>query len=77
MNFDFGLILSDAFCIKTTHYAVLQIRKGNGGNLEIIYHIFSLKIFCDPSIEPSRRDGSNEGSQNMFVIRTVSSRRFL
>ena len=22
---------------------------------------------CDPSLEPSRRDGSNDGSQNMFL----------
>ena len=26
-------------------------------------------IFCDPSLEPSRRDGSNEGSQHMFSLR--------
>ena len=26
-------------------------------------------IFCDPSLEPSRRDGSNEGSQHMFLLR--------
>ena len=25
-------------------------------------------IFCDPSLEPSRRDGSNEGLQHMFYI---------
>ena len=23
-------------------------------------------IFCDPSLEPSQRDGSNKGSQDMF-----------
>ena len=23
-------------------------------------------MFCDPSLEPSLRDGSNDGSQNMF-----------
>ena len=23
-------------------------------------------IYCDPSLEPSRRDGSNDGSQGMF-----------
>ena len=32
--------------------------------------IFSLflneNIYCVPSLEPSRRDGSNEGSQNTF-----------
>ena len=25
-------------------------------------------IFCDPSLEPSHRDGSNEGSQDMFLL---------
>ena len=24
-------------------------------------------ICCDPSLEPSRRDGSNDGSQNMYL----------
>ena len=26
-------------------------------------------IHCDPSLEPSRQDGSNEGSQCMFSLR--------
>ena len=40
---------------------------GNRDNLGIISHIFSLKnIFCDPSLERSHRDGSDEGSQHMF-----------
>ena len=26
-------------------------------------------IFCDPSLEPSSPDGSNEGPQHMFVLR--------
>ena len=26
-----------------------------------------LNVFCDPTLEPSRRDGSNEGSQYVFV----------
>ena len=25
-------------------------------------------ICCDPSLEPSHRDGSNEGSQHMFLL---------
>ena len=25
-------------------------------------------ICCDPSLEPSRQDGSNDGSQNMFYM---------
>ena len=27
-----------------------------------------INIFCHPSLEPSRRDGSNEGSQHMFWL---------
>ena len=33
---------------------------------------FSIKnnnIFCDPSLESSCQDGSNEGSQDMFLLR--------
>ena len=30
---------------------------------------FRLSIHCDPSLEPSRRDGSKEGSQCMFLLR--------
>ena len=41
---------------------VLQIRRGNRNNLGIINHILHKNIFCDPSLEPSRRDGSNDGS---------------
>ena len=28
--------------------------------------MFHENISCDPSLEPSRRDGSKEGSQHMF-----------
>ena len=48
---------------------VLQIRRGNKDNLGIIFHIYHQNIFRDPSLEPSRRDGSNEGSQHMFSLR--------
>ena len=34
-----------------------------------IFFNFSMKTYCDPSLEPSRRDGSNDGSQNMFLWR--------
>ena len=47
--------------------SVLQIRMGYRDNLRIISHFFSIKnIFCDPSLELSWRDSSNEGSQHMF-----------
>ena len=26
-------------------------------------------IFCDPSLEPSRQDGSNEGPQHMLSLK--------
>ena len=46
--------------------AVLQIRKSYRDNFGII--IFSVKK-KHTSVEPSRRDGSNEGSQHMFSLR--------
>ena len=50
--------------------AVLQIRKGNRDNFGIFIHIFHKKNhICDPSLEQSRREGSNEGSQHMFILR--------
>ena len=42
---------------------------GEGGidyNSEIFFLFLNENICCDPSLEPSRRDGSNDGSQNMF-----------
>ena len=50
-------------------WAVLQIRRGNRDNLGIISHLTLENIFCDPSLEPSHRDGSNEGSHYMFLLR--------
>ena len=50
-------------------YTVLQIRRGNRDNLGIISHVFQKNIFCDPPLEPSRLEGSNEGSQHMFSLR--------
>ena len=44
-------------------------KKGNKDNLGIISHILHKNILCDPSLELSRRDGSNEGSQHMFSLR--------
>ena len=34
-----------------------------------IFLFFRIKtIYCDPSSEPSHRDGSDEGSQHMFFM---------
>ena len=50
--------------------AVLQRRRGNRDNFVIIINILQKKnILCDLSLEPSHRDGSNEGSQHMFSLR--------
>ena len=48
---------------------MLQIRRGNRYNLGIMSHISPQIIFCDPSLEQSRRDGTNKGSQHMFSLR--------
>ena len=48
---------------------VLQIRRGKWDTLGIIFHIASLNVCCDPSSEPSHRDGSNEGPQHKFLLR--------
>ena len=40
---------------------MLQIRRGKRDILGIIFHILLRNIRCDPSLEPSHQDGSNEG----------------
>ena len=57
--------------VSKSHFqhAVLQIRRGKSDNLGIIFHITPLKHMFDPSLKPSCRDGSNEGSQHMFLLR--------
>ena len=50
--------------------AVLQIRRGNWDNLKIILSTFLHEnIFYDSSFELSLRDGSNEGSQHMLMLK--------
>ena len=36
-----------------------------------------INIHCDPSLELSWRDGSNVGSQNMFLWRNVANYPFI
>ena len=47
---------------------VFQIRRGERNNLKFSI-LLLLNICCDPSLEPSSQDGSNDGSQNMFLLR--------
>ena len=42
------------------------MRRENKDNSGIISIFLHLNIYCYPSLEPSQRDGSNEGSQHMF-----------
>ena len=44
-------------------YQVLQIRRNYRDN----FSYFSIKTFCDPSLEQSG-GGSNEGSQHMYSL---------
>ena len=44
----------------------LQLRGGIEDNSKIKFLLLSENICCDPSLEPSQRDVSNDGSQNMF-----------
>ena len=46
----------------------LQIREGTEDNSKRFFFIFlNENICCDHSLEPSLRNGSNDGSQNMFL----------
>ena len=49
------------------HSAELQIRKENRDDSEIIFLFLDKNICCDPSLEPSLQDGSNDSSQHMFL----------
>ena len=48
---------------------MLQIRRSKRDNLRFIFHITPLNICCDPSLESSLQDGSNEGSQHIVSFR--------
>ena len=59
-------IFSSEILLDSLLQAVLQIRRGNRDNLEN-FPYFSIKtLFCDPPLELSPRDSSNEWSQHMF-----------
>ena len=60
-----GLVVPTA-CIKLLR-SELQIRGGIEYNSKMIFLISQGKC-CDLSLEPSRRDGFNDGSQNMLLI---------
>ena len=55
------------FNVMENIQAQLEIRRGKRDNLGMIFHITPLKHMLNPSLEPSRQDGSNEGSQHVFT----------
>ena len=55
------------------HSPVLQIRESTEDSSKIIFLFLIENICCDPSLESSRRDGSNDGSQNMFKWRNIDN----
>ena len=65
--------LSLVLLIQST--SVPHIRRGNRDTCNLTkFPLFLHKnIHCDPSLEPSLRDGSNEGSQCMFSLRNKKS----
>ena len=52
---------------KTNWTSELQIRGGIKDNSKMIFLISRQKHYCDPSLELSRQEGCNDGSQNMFL----------
>ena len=61
--------LKVTYPLKMTIVTLCQIRRGKRNSLGIIFHTTLSNICCDPSLEPSHRDGSNEGSQHMLSLR--------
>ena len=59
-----------------TKYSIeseLQIRWGTDDNSKINFLFLNINICCDPSLEPSRGDGSNDGLQNLFSCRNMAN----
>ena len=46
-----------------------KLKRGNRDNLGIIFSFFYEYILCDPSLELSRQDNSNEALQHIFSFR--------
>ena len=59
------------FYTSLTSVDIAQYQSSREEGVYLIIHryfflFFNENICCDPSLEPSTRDGSNDGSQNMF-----------
>ena len=62
---NFSFLLSDMYLVDRE----LQIKEGIEDNSKII---FLISQCCDPSLETTRQDSSNDGSQNMFLWRNMA-----
>ena len=63
---DWQLIASYFTVISTDIFNSVQ--RAPEKRIQRYFSLFLIEsIYCDPSLEPSRRDGSNDGSQNVFT----------
>ena len=60
-----------SICLHSHKEPELQITGGIEDNSKIFFLFLNKNICCDPTLEPSQRDFSNDGSENMFLLRTV------
>ena len=65
------MVVSEHIIFYILPYIHTQIRRGNRDNLAIIFLILTIEAqVVTPSLELSYQDGSNEGSQHMFSLKT-------
>ena len=55
----------------------LQIYGDIEDNSKIFFLFLNKNTYCDPSLEPSRRDGSNDGSQYTFERSSMEKNTFI
>ena len=60
-------IFQEMFNMYLLCMAELLIRQDTEDTSKVIFLFFNENIGCDPSLEPSQGDGSNDGSQNVFL----------
>ena len=60
------MVKPDEAYVTLYAFSETQISGDTEDNAKIFFLFLNENILCDPSLEPSQRDGSNDGSQNMF-----------
>ena len=73
MTYEWKTFDLSAHIKKLSSESELQIRGSIDDNSEDNFSYFSTKTSYDPSLEPSQQDGSNGGSQNMFLWRSMAN----